>query len=417
MGDEVGRAAADPHVDNSNQVSYKAMLLYYNWLQEKIAKNVPMDEMVQELLGANGGTSRTRRRTTTRLETDPLKVAENIAQVFMGMRIQCAQCHNHPFDRWTMDDYYGFAAFFTQIGRKNGEDPRETIVFNRGGGEANHPVGERVVPPKFLGGEAPDAQGKDRRAGAGQLARLAGEPVLRREPRQHRLGPLLRPRHRRAGGRRPHQQPASNPELLEALGKKFVEYKYDFKQLVRDICTSRTYQLATRPNETNALDDRNFAHGDHPPHPGRDVARLHHAGDRDEEQVPRPAAGRARRADRRRQDDQLLPDHLRPRHPRDASAPARKWSRPSPGAPPAQRRHRRAEDHRRRRGARSCSKPKKTPREIVQELYLRCFGRKPTAEENSLKLEPHWGVTEEQPAVFDDVFWALLNAKEFMFNH
>ena len=72
----------------------------------------------------------------------------------MGMRIQCAQCHNHPFDRWTMDDYYGFAAFFTQVGRKPGEDPRETIVFNTGGGEVNHPVTSKPVPPKFLGGDA-----------------------------------------------------------------------------------------------------------------------------------------------------------------------------------------------------------------------------------------------------------------------
>ena len=72
----------------------------------------------------------------------------------MGMRIQCSQCHNHPFDRWTMDDYYGFAAFFSQIGRKGSEDPRELIVFNSGGGEVSHPVGGRVMKPKFLGGDS-----------------------------------------------------------------------------------------------------------------------------------------------------------------------------------------------------------------------------------------------------------------------
>ena len=108
----------------------------------------------------------------------------------MGMRIQCAQCHNHPFDRWTMDDYYSFAAFFAQIGRKAGADPRETIVFNAGGGEVNHLVGGRAMPPKFLGGAAPDVTGTRSPRSAGRVARVAREPVLRQEPGQHRVGPL-----------------------------------------------------------------------------------------------------------------------------------------------------------------------------------------------------------------------------------
>jgi hypothetical protein len=150
-------------IRSSNQVSYKAMLLYYNWLQDRIARNVPMDQMVQELVGSSGGTFKNPATNYYQNETDTLKVAENVAQVFMGMRIQCAQCHNHPFDRWTQNDYYGFAAFFSQIGRKGTDDPRETIVFNRGGGEVAHPVGGRVMKPKFLGGEEPNCAGKDRR--------------------------------------------------------------------------------------------------------------------------------------------------------------------------------------------------------------------------------------------------------------
>ena len=126
-------------IRTTQQITYKPMLRYYNWLQDKIANNVPMDQMVQELLGASGGTFANAATNYYQNETDTLKVAENVAQVFMGMRIQCAQCHNHPFDRWTMDDYYSFAAFFSQIGRKTGEDPRETIVFNSGGGEVKHP--------------------------------------------------------------------------------------------------------------------------------------------------------------------------------------------------------------------------------------------------------------------------------------
>jgi hypothetical protein len=137
---------------SSLAVSYKATLLYYNWLQEQIAGNVPIDQMIKKLLSSVGGTFSSPATNYYQMEQDRLKISENVAQVFMGMRIQCAQCHNHPFDRWTMDDYYSFAAFFAQIGRKQGADPRETIVFNSGGGEVNHLVGGRVMQPKFLGG-------------------------------------------------------------------------------------------------------------------------------------------------------------------------------------------------------------------------------------------------------------------------
>ena len=112
----------------NNQVSYKATLLYYNWLQERIAKNVPFNKIVQELLSSTGGTFNSPSTNYYQIERDTLKLSENVAQVFMGMRLQCAQCHNHPFDRWTMDDYFSFAAFFSQIGRKSAQDPREGIV-------------------------------------------------------------------------------------------------------------------------------------------------------------------------------------------------------------------------------------------------------------------------------------------------
>ena len=241
-------------------VSYKSMFLYYNWLVERLSKNMPMDQMVQELLGASGGTFKNPATNFYQTTTETLPLTESVAQVFMGMRIQCAQCHNHPFDRWTQDDYYGFAAFFAQIGRKGAEDYRETIVFNSGGGEVNHPVGGRVMAPKFLGGEVPDVRGKDRRV---VLAKWLASPQnpwfaasFANRVWAHFMG---------VGIVEPVDDfrvsnPASNPELLEALGKHFTETKYDLKALVRDICNSRTYQRATQRNETNAGDERNFAH-------------------------------------------------------------------------------------------------------------------------------------------------------------
>ena len=127
-------------VKSDQNVSYKAAFLYSSWLTNQLASNRPIHSIVRELLACSGGVFNEPATNFYQVERDTLKVSENVAQVFMGIRTQCAQCHNHPFDRWTMDDYYGFASFFTQIGRKTGEDYRETIVFDRGGGEVNHPV-------------------------------------------------------------------------------------------------------------------------------------------------------------------------------------------------------------------------------------------------------------------------------------
>ncbi|MEM9016797.1 MAG: DUF1549 domain-containing protein, partial [Verrucomicrobiota bacterium] len=145
-------------------ISYKSALLYHGWLRDRIAANTPLNEWVIELIGSQGGTFSNPATNFYQVERDSLKLSENVAQVFMGMRLQCAQCHNHPFDRWTMDDYYGWAAFFSQIGRKEGVDQREQIIYNRGSGEVKHLVGGHNMAPKFLGGDTPDVKGKDRRA-------------------------------------------------------------------------------------------------------------------------------------------------------------------------------------------------------------------------------------------------------------
>ena len=246
--------------DPNKNVSQKAMFLYYNWLVEKLSNDTPMDEMVKELLGANGGTFKNPATNYYQITTETLLLSENVAQVFMGMRIQCAQCHNHPFDRWTQNDYYGFAAFFSQIGRKQGEDYRETIVFNSGGGEVAHPVGGVVMKPKFLGGDQPDLTGKDRRVVMANWLASPANPwfatSFANRVWAHFLGNgIVEP----VDDFRV-SNPASNLELLEELGKRFTASKYNLKSLVRDVCNSRTYQRSTERNASNESDERNFAH-------------------------------------------------------------------------------------------------------------------------------------------------------------
>ncbi len=317
------------------------MFLYYNWLVDKLSKNMPMDEMVQELLGASGGTFKNAATNFYQLTNETLPLTENVAQVFMGIRVQCAQCHNHPFDRWTQNDYYSFAAFFAQIGRKQGEDYRETIIFNSGGGEVNHPVGGRAMPPKFLGGEVPDVRGKDRRV---VLAKWLASPQnpwfatsFANRVWAHFMG---------VGIVEPVDDfrvsnPASNPELLEALGQHFTDTKYNLKAV-----GPRHLQLADLPAHDPSQREQRQRRAElrprpGPPDQGREPARHHQLRHRHQGQVRRPAPGRASRPDRRRRPVHVLPPHLRPRHARDPLLlRGQDGADPVAGPPPAQRRYR-----------------------------------------------------------------------------
>lgn len=243
-----------------NVLDRKGMHRYNDWLRQAISNNTPMDQLVRELLSAEGGNFTNPAANFFVIERDPLIMAENVAQVFLGIQMGCAQCHNHPFERWTMDDYYSFAAFFGQVGRKNSSDPRETIIYDRGSGEVKHANTNQNMAPKFLAGEQPDVKGKDRRAVLAEWITSPDNPWfaknLANRVWDHFLG---------AGIVDPPDDvrvtnPPSNPQLLEVLGQKMVEYKYDLRKLVRDICTSYTYQMSTQPRDPNNNDARNFSH-------------------------------------------------------------------------------------------------------------------------------------------------------------
>jgi len=400
---------------NVNEGSYKAVVNYYNWLRERLSKNVPINKVAAELIGASGSNLENPAANFYQLETDPLKLAEDTAQAFFGTRIQCAQCHNHPFDRWTMTDYRGFVSFFTQIGRKQGEDPREKVIYNSGGGEARHPVSNAVIPPKFLGGEKPDCSGKDRRQVLADWVSSPENPYF-----SHHIANLIWAQYMGRGIVEPVDDvrisnPPSNQPLLDELAKKIVEYNFDLKKIVRDVCTSRTYQLTTRPNDTNALDDRNFAKAT--------IRRMRaevmldcitQVTETQDKFRGLPLGGRAVQVPDGRTTDYFLTTFGRT----DRLVIC---SREEVGPTLSQALHliNGATVERKIADGGVIKKlidQKLSSREIASELYLRCFGRKPTDQE-LVKLEQHWGVTEEQPKVYTDIFWALLNAKEFMFNH
>jgi len=409
-------------IRSSNEVSYKAALLYYNWLEDKLAHNVPMDQIVQELLSPDGGTFKNPATNYYQVERDSQKLAEDTAQVFMGMQIKCAQCHNHPFDRWTMSDYYGFSAFFSQVGRKQAEDPREIIIFNSGGGDVTNPITKQVAKPKFLGGAEPDTSGKDRREILAKWLASPDNPYFAKNLANmvwaHFLGkgiidPVDDVR---------ISNPPSNPESLEALGKKFQEYHYDFKHLVRDICTSRTYQLATETNPTNGGDERNFSHGairraraevlldtlsevTETPEKFRGLplgARAVEIADGQTTDYFLRTFGRAARETVCSCEVKMEPNLSQALHLLNGNTVQKKLGQSPVIA--------------------KLLKDGKSPDEVVEELYLRCFSRKPTEEEMAevRKMYPSEDDkkrTEDTKKVLDDVFWALLNSQEFMFNH
>ena len=403
---------------NNRGVSYKSTLLYFNWLQDRIANNVPFNKIVQELLGATGGTFGTPATNYYQVERDTLKLAENCAQVFMGMRLQCAQCHNHPFDRWTMNDYYGFASFFTQVGRKKAEDPRETIIFNRGGGETNHPITKKAVPPKFLGGEQPETKGKDRRKVLAEWLASEENPYFATN-----LSNLIWAHFFGMGIIDPVDDvrisnPASNPELLAELGKRFTSYNYDFKRLVRDIGTSQTYQRSTRANASNADNDKNFA---------RALIRRQRAevllDSISQVTVTKnkfrglPQGARAVQIADGNVSTYFLKTFGRAERETVCSCEVR--MDPNLG----QALHLLngdATSTRIRSGGVIASQLKEgiEPAAIIEDIYIRCLSRKPSPEELKQVLGEVDAVEKtEKRAVLEDIFWALLNSKEFLFNH
>jgi hypothetical protein len=403
-------------IRSTQNVSNKSAFLYYNWLTEQISNNVPLNVMVQTLLTATGGTFKNPETNFYQIETDTLKLAENVAQVFMGIRTQCAQCHNHPFDRWTMDDYYSFAAFFAQVGRKGAEDYRELIVFNSGGGEVAHKVSGQAMPPKFLGGPQPDVTGKDRRQVLAAWLASPENPYFATSVANrvwaHFFG---------IGIVEPVDDirvsnPASNPELFASLGQRLTSYNYDFKQLVRDICNSRTYQRSTQKLPSNEFDDRNFA-----------SARLRRikaenlldcisqVTETKDKFAGLPLGARATQIADGTTSTYFLTTFGR--SPRQSVCSCDVKTDPTLSQALHLINGDTVHEKIRQGGVvRRALESGKNPPQVIEDLYMRCLSRKPLPEETE-KLLAIVDQSADATQGLEDVFWAILNSREFIFNH
>jgi hypothetical protein len=259
----------------------KGVQSFHGWIRQSIAEGKPMDQFVRELIAARGSTYANPAANFYRANRDPITRAVATAQVFLGTRLQCAQCHNHPFDRWTQDDYYSWAAVFSKVQYKvlenRRQDPNdqhefkgEQIVYVARAGDVKNPRTGKPAEPHFLGATAVDGKGaspnNSRAADQDELEALAvwmtsPDNTFFARSQANRIWFHLMGR----GIVDPIDDfratnPASHPALLEALAQDFVTHGFDLRHLIRVIMNSRAYQLSSVPNETNREDEMNYSH-------------------------------------------------------------------------------------------------------------------------------------------------------------
>jgi hypothetical protein len=244
---------------------------FHGWIRDAIAHNRPLDAFVREMLTSRGSTYHEAPANFYRANRTPQDRAVAAAQVFLGTRLQCAQCHNHPFDRWTQDDYYNWAAVFGKIDYKIIENKRrdksdqhefngEQVVFLNAKLKVENPRTGDDARPRFLGADMPKLAEKQDELQAAAAWLTSPENPLFAKSQVNRIWYHLMGR----GLVDPVDDfrltnPASHPRLLEDLTRDFVASGFDLRHIIRTIMISRTYQLDSRPTETNAADEANFA--------------------------------------------------------------------------------------------------------------------------------------------------------------
>ncbi|GIX05564.1 MAG: S-layer protein [Planctomycetaceae bacterium] len=400
---------------------------FYRWIWNSLYENKPYDQFVREIITAAGDAEEHPPVTWYREVDQVNEQVEDVAQLFLGLRIQCARCHHHPFEKWSQDDYYGFAAFFSRVGKKNlsfGQTPlRDRRVFHQEGiAQARNERTGKMLPPTELGGRSLTipAEEDPRVALADWMARpdnpYFARAIVNRYWKHFFGRGLVDPEDDMR-----ETNPPSHPELLERLARAFIESGFDLKQLCRWICQSSTYQLSAEPNAHNMRDKQNFSRfyprrlsaevlydafhqvtgtqvtiGGLPPGIGalqvpdpslvQNVYFLKVFG--------QPQADTACECERSMEANLAQSLHLLNGAEIQAKIAAND-ARPARWAADQQRS---AEDK-------------------VRELYRWVYAREPQADELQVALA-HLEKHRDQPRqAWEDLMWALLNTKEFLFNH
>jgi hypothetical protein len=249
---------------NRKYLGEKGVWSFNSWLRHQVASDRPWNETAYDLVTGVGSTVDSPNSAFFRIAREPGQAVENMTHLFLGIRFNCNKCHDHPFERWTLGDYYRLAGYFTQTGIRKGNLADDEVIFqSRDGGDMRHPKTGQVLAPQFPFSYPSVEKNPPTGSRREQLAKWltsADNPYFARAM-ANRLWAYLNGRgiidpvdDIRAGN------PPSNPELLDALTADFVKNRFSIKHLVRTICLSRTYQLSIEPNATNGWDTENFSH-------------------------------------------------------------------------------------------------------------------------------------------------------------
>ncbi len=407
-------------------IQVKGTHVFQKWMRNHISQNTGFDKVVYEVITSGGSTFSNPAANYYRVSRDPTTLAETTAQLFFGIRMQCAKCHNHPFERWTQDDYYSMAAFFSRVkyrrdpvdgGDAKKKDGAEYVYVERSG-EVTQPRTGKIAPPKFMGGSIAEiAPGHDRREALGKWMAAPTNPFVPKSIVNrvwfHIMGrgivdPVDDFR---------DSNPSANDDLLDELSKDFVAKGFDVKHLIRTIMSSRTYQLSAMTNDFNKDDNKYFSHA---------VTKLLTAEQLFDAlcqvtEVPEKFAGMpaGTRAVQ-------LPDG-EVNHPflKTFGQPARELAceceRESDSnlAQALQLINGPAVNDRLRNASNRIGKllaAKKADKEILSDLFLTTLSRTPTETEESAMLG-HVSSAMDRRRAWEDVHWALINSKEFLFRH
>ena len=394
-------------------LGHESAYAYHRWIRDAFAKNKPFDEFARELLTAEGPLKESPAGNFFKVVTKPGERASTLSQVFLGVRIACAECHHHPADRWMQTDYSGMVAFFTPTALQS------EAVVNSGDPVTKHPRTGESVFAYALGTAMPKTNPTgDRRLVLAEWMTGAKNPYFARNFVNRVWASLLG-----RGLVEPVDDvratnPPSNPELLDALAKFAIDKKYDVREVVRIICASRAYQTSSEPNATNAKDELNFSRALFK-RPDAEVLldMISQVTGVAEKYPGMPAGTRAIQLWDSKAKHEFL--RLFGRPARATACECERNTEPSTGqvlnllnSPELQTKL--AHD------TGTIAKLVRTQSDnakVVEDLYLRLYARFPTMTERDTGVGYLSKKPNDRQKATEDLAWAMLNSLEFLFNH
>lgn len=410
-----------------------ANFAFHAWMRDSLLANTPYDQIVRQILASTGTIVSNPPVAWYKRVKEPAQQLEDVAQLFLGVRMQCAQCHHHPFERWSQAEYYHLAAFFSQVGRKPTAIAGEDLIFHkRGTAQAEHRKTRVMLKPAGLGESPleipPDEDPRLKLVDwmSSKENPFFAKALVNRYWKHFFKRGLIEPEDDIRD-----TNPPTNPELLDALARHFTESGYDLKELVRAITRSHAYQLSATPNDHNAVDRQNFSHY----YPRRMTAEVLL------DSIDMVTGAKSDFADLPPGTRAIsLPDNSYNR----ASAFLKVFGRPEgasvcecervQSASLAQSLHlMNAPDVKAKLTATNgraelLSKAEAPEPKRIRELYLAAFSREPEADEVRVaeahlarpRVDAQGKPLDSQRARrmgYEDLIWALLNTKEFLWNH